>query len=75
MKIFNFVKTHKMGLLSLLLVAFATALGADSSFAMAEVTPMGDQGGFTEEPVGGTADTKGLETQYQGQGATAGEAR
>ena len=75
MKIFNFVKTHKMGLLSLLLVAFATALGADSTFAMAEVTPMGDQGGFSQEPVGGTADTKGLETQYQGQGATAGEAR
>lgn len=75
MKIFEFFKTHKMGLLSLLLVAFATALGADSSFAMAEVTPMGADGGFSQEPVGGTADTKGLETQYQGQGATAGEAR
>lgn len=75
MKIFNFVKTHKMGLLSLLLVAFATALGADSSFAMAEVTPTGAEGGFSDAPVGGTADTKGLETQYQGQGATAGEAR
>ena len=75
MKIFNFLRTHKMGLLSLLLVAFATALGADSSFAMAEVTPTGAEGGFSQEPVGGTADTKGLETQYQGQGATAGEAR
>lgn len=81
MKIFEFFKTHKMGLLSLLLVAFATALGADSSFAMAEVTPTGaaptqdTAGGFSQEPVGGTADTKGLETQYQGQGATAGEAR
>ena len=64
-----------MGLLSLLLVAFATALGADSSFAMAEVTPTGADGGFSPEPVGGTADTIGLETQYQGQGATAGEAR
>ena len=64
-----------MGLLSLLLVAFATALGADSSFAMAEVTPVGADGGFSAEPVGGSADTKGLETQYQGQGATAGEAR
>ena len=64
-----------MGLLSLLLVAFATALGADSSFAMAEVTPVGADGGFSSEPVGGTVDTKGLETQYQGQGATAGEAR
>ena len=64
-----------MGLLSLLLVAFATALGADSSFAMAEVVPTGAEGGFSEAPVGGTEDTKGLETQYQGQGATAGEAR
>ena len=81
MKIFNFLRTHKMGLLSLLLVAFATALGADSSFAMAEVTPTGTApttdtaGGVNTNPVGGTADTKGLETQYQGQGATAGEAR
>ena len=75
MKIFNFLRTHKKGLLSLLLVAFATALGADSSFAMAEVTPTGADGGFSQEPVGGTEDTKGLETQYQGQGATAGEAR
>lgn len=75
MKIFNFLRTHKMGLLSLLLVAFATALGADSSFAMAEVTPTGADGGFSQEPVGGTKDTRGLETQYQGQGATAGEAR
>lgn len=75
MKIFDFLRTHKMGLLSLLLVAFATALGADSSFAMAEVTPTGADGGFSQEPVGGTEDTKGLETQYQGQGATAGEAR
>lgn len=75
MNILNFVKTHKMGLLSLLLVAFATALGADSSFAMAEVTPTGADSGFSQEPVGGSADTKGLETQYQGQGATASEAR
>lgn len=75
MNIINFFRTHKMGLLSLLLVAFATALGADSSFAMAEVTPTGADAGFSQEPVGGTEDTKGLETQYQGQGATAGEAR
>jgi hypothetical protein len=75
MNIIKFFRTHKMGLLSLLLVAFATALGADSSFAMAEVTPTGVDGGFSEAPVGGTADTVGLETQYQGQGATAGEAR
>ena len=67
MNILNFVKTHKMGLLSLLLVAFATALGADSSFAMAEVVPTG------AAPV--SEDTRGLETQYPGQGATAGEAR
>lgn len=70
-----------MGLVSLALVALAMALGADSSFAMAEVTPTGTAptadtaGGANIDPVGGTADTKGLETQYQGQGATAGEAR
>lgn len=81
MKIFDFLRTHKMGLVSLALVALATALGADSSFAMAEVTPTGTAptadtaGGVNTNPVGGTADTKGLETQYQGQGATAGEAR
>lgn len=75
MKIFELFRAHKMGFLSLLLVAFASALGADSSFAMAEVMPTGAEGGFSQDPVGGTADTKGLETQYQGQGATAGEAR
>ena len=75
MNIINLVRTHKMGFLSLLLVAFAAALGADSSFAMAEVVPTGAEGEFSSDPVGGSADTKGLETQYQGQGATAGEAR
>lgn len=76
---FNFFKTHKMGFLSLLLVAFAAALGADSSFAMAEVALAGDNGseeaGFTKEYTKGAEDTKGLETQHQGEGATAGAAR
>lgn len=75
MNIINLVRTHKMGFLSLLLVAFAAALGADSSFAMAEVVPSGADAGFSSDPVGGSEDTKGLDTQYQGQGATAGEAR
>ena len=61
MKIFDFLRTHKMGLVSLALVALATALGADSSFAMAEVTPTGTAptadtaGGVNTNPVGGTA--------------------
>ena len=76
---FNFFTSHKMGFLSLLLVAFATVLGADSSFAMAEVALAGkgdDTGdGFSQEYTKAAEDTKGLETQHQGEGATAGAAR
>lgn len=73
--VFNFFRSHKMGFLSLLLVAFATALGADSSFAMAEVALAGAEDGFSQEYTTGAEDTKGLETQHQGEGATAGAAR
>lgn len=76
---FNFFRSHKMGFLSLLLVAFAAVLGADSSFAMAEValTGKGDNtgDGFSQEYTKAAEDTKGLETQHQGEGATAGAAR
>lgn len=76
---FNFFTSHKMGFLSLLLVAFATVLGADSSFAMAEVALAGEGdgngAGFSQEYTTGAEDTKGLETQHQGEGATAGAAR
>lgn len=76
---FNFFTSHKMGFLSLLLVAFAAVLGADSSFAMAEValTGKGDNtgDGFSQEYTKAAEDTKGLETQHQGEGATAGAAR
>ena len=76
---FNFFKTHKMGFLSLLLVAFAAVLGADSSFAMAEVALAGEGdgtgAGFSKEYTPGAEDTKGLDTQHQGEGATAGAAR
>lgn len=76
---FNFFTSHKMGFLSLLLVAFATVLGADSSFAMAEVALAGEGdgngAGFSQEYTPGAEDTKGLETQHQGEGATAGAAR
>ena len=75
MKVFDFIKAHRMGVLSFLLVAVAAALGADSSFAMAEVTPTGNEGGFTEEAPAAVADHKGLETQHPGEGATAGAAR
>lgn len=75
MKIIDFMRTHKMGVLSFLLVLVATALGADSAFAMAEVTPTGGDGGFTEEAPAAVEDHKGLETQHPGEGATAGAAR
>lgn len=47
MKLFNTIKTYKISILSVLLVAAAAALGADSAFAMAElvgadVTPAAD---------------------------------
>lgn len=75
MNLFNFIKSHKMGVLSFLLVLIATVLGADSSFAMAEVAPAGADGGLTQDPPPATADHKGLETQYPGEAATAGAAR
>ena len=75
MNLINFIKSHKVGFLSFLLVLVATVLGADSSFAMAEVTPTGAEGGLSQEPAPATADHKGLDTQYPGEGATAGAAR
>ena len=75
MKITNFIKSHKMGVLSFLLVVIATALGADSAFAMAEVTPTGEEGGMSTEAPAAQEDTKGYDTQHQGEGATAGAAR
>ena len=75
MKVFDFIKAHRMGVLSFLLVAIAAALGADSSFAMAEVTPTGEDGGFSQEAPAAAPDHKGLETQHLGEGATAGAAR
>ena len=78
MNLFNFIKSHKVGVLSFLLVLVATVLGADSSFAMAEVTPTGGEAatpGFSQEPPKATADHKGLATQYPGDAATAGTAR
>lgn len=75
MKITNFIKTHKMGVLSFLLVMIATALGADSSFAMAEVALTGADGGMSPEAPAAQEDHRGYETQHQGEGATAGAAR
>lgn len=40
MKLFSFLKTHKMSVLSALLVVFAAVLGADCGFAMAVVDPV-----------------------------------
>lgn len=64
MKLFNLIKANRISLLSLILVAVAAALGADSSFALAEVSVTTG----TEVP---TNDDHGLATQLQGHAATA----
>lgn len=63
MKLLEFFKTHKPGIVSMLLIVIATALGADSGFAMAEVA-------VTTETATATADDQGMETQIDA-GATA----
>jgi hypothetical protein len=71
MRIFELVKGHKMGILSFLLVAVAAALGADSSFAMAEgivVNPAKE--GMTNEEAGFEADGKGMHTVDSGAATT-----
>lgn len=72
MKIFDFIKGHKMGFLSFLLVAVAAALGADCSFAMAEAMGAPDpevkdaKEGLTNEAAGYEKDDKGLHTVVDG---------
>lgn len=82
MRIFNFLKTHKMSVLSSLLVVAAALLGADLGFAMAvdpvelaqEPNPSGD---INERPDGEKPhlDEQGGKTQLQGKAATATDAR
>lgn len=66
MEIIKFFKEHKMGIVSMFLVALAVVLGADSGFAMSEVTPV-------TTPPATSADDKGLQTQYE-KGASATQA-
>ena len=72
MKFFDFIKGHKIGFLSFLLVALAAALGADCSFAMAEAMGAPDpevkdaKEGLTNEAAGYGEDAKGLHTQVDG---------
>lgn len=66
MKLNSIFKAHGMGILNILLVALAAALGADSAFAMAEVSVVTD-------PVEKVADSKGDETQMPGVGASQSE--
>lgn len=62
----NFLKAHKAGILMILTMIVAVCLGADPSFAMAEVT--------VTDPaptVPADKDDKNLDTQLNGQAATA----
>lgn len=61
-----FTKAHGMGIINLLLVALAAALGADSAFAMADVAVVTD-------PVEKVDDSKGFATQMPGVGASQSE--
>lgn len=82
MEILNFLKTHKMSVLSSLLVVTAALLGADLGFAMAvdavelaeEPNPSAD---MNSRPDGEKlqTDEQGGKTQLQGHAATATDAR
>ena len=87
---FNFLKTHKMSVLSALLVCAAALLGADLGFAMAvdpvelaaDPNPSGNMNEVSESnPEGRPADEalqtdeQGTKTQLQGHAATATDVR
>ncbi len=80
MRLINFIKTHKLSILSLLLVAAAAALGADCSYAMAVdvVTGSGDEPDVqTKDSLDASLlpDSTGLNTQQQGSATTATDTR
>ncbi len=80
MRLINFIKTHKLSILSLLLVAAAAALGADCSYAMAVdiVTGSGDEPEVqTKDSLDASLqpDSVGLNTQQQGSATTATDTR
>lgn len=71
----KFIKENYVSVLSMLMIVVAAVLGADCSFAMGEVTLTGNSGGFDTKAPEGTPDSVGLNTQHQGEGATASAAR
>ena len=90
MKLLNFIKTHKMSILPMLLVVCAVMLGADCGFAMAiegvdlaaepnpstNINPASDSN--PEGRPDGEApqeDEQGGKTQLQGKSATATDVR
>ena len=90
MKLFNFIKTHKMSILSMLLVVCAVSLGADCAFAMAiegvdlatDPNPSTNINPVSEDnpegrPTGEAPqeDEQGGKTQLQGKSATATDVR
>ena len=80
MRLINFIKTHKLSILSLLLVAAAAALGADCSYAMAVdiVAGSGDEPEVqTKDSLDASLqpDSVGLNTQQQGSATTATDTR
>lgn len=83
MKAIKFFKSHKMSVLSALLVLFAVMLGADSGFAMAVVDPAelaadpnpGEDINNRPAGEGLQTDEQGGDTQMQGKAATATDAR
>ncbi len=90
MKLLNFIKTHKMSILPMLLVVCAVMLGADCGFAMAvegvelatepnpstNINPASDSNP-EGRPTGETLqeDEQGGKTQLQGKSATATDVR
>lgn len=91
MKMIDFLKTHKMSVLSALLVVLASVLGADPGFAMAidpvelsgDANPSGNMKEYDADtnPEGRPADEaiqkdeQGGKTQLQGKAATATDVR
>ena len=69
MRLFSFLKTHKMSVLSALLVALAAVLGADCSFAMAVVDPVDTN--LTPNP---SANMDPYDAEKNPEGRPAGEA-
>lgn len=80
MNILKYFRTHKLSILSLLLVAAAAALGADCGLAMAVdvVTDASDNASVQDKEsleAGLQKDSAGLDTQQQGNATTATDTR